>query len=71
MQGIYGKNIASGNQMQYTTNLARKATEKWTYDNLDKWLKNPKEFAPETAMGVAGIKNTKDRRDLIEYMKLP
>jgi cytochrome c len=71
MQGIYGKPIASNPAMTYTTNLARKATERWTFDNLDRFLKNPKEFAPETAMGIPGIKASKDRRDLIEFLKLP
>lgn len=70
LQGIYGKPIASGG-MNYTNNLTNKATEKWTYNNLDRWLKDPKQFAPETAMGVAGVKSSKDRRDLIEFMKLP
>lgn len=42
---------------------------KWTAANLDKWLRAPKEFAPETAMSVPGITNTKDRHDLIEYLK--
>ena len=67
--GIYGRQIALGNS--HTTGLARHATKKWTYENLDTYLSNPKAFAPETAMGIPPIKNAKDRRDLIEFMKLP
>jgi cytochrome c len=44
--------------------------EKWTFENLDKFLTHPKTFAPETAMGVAGIKNRKDRRDIISFLKV-
>eukprot|EP00347_Sterkiella_histriomuscorum_P020524 403337473 len=68
LRGIFGKNIASGN-MQYTSGLAAKATEKWTFKNLDLFLAHPKTFAPETAMGAAAVKNARDRRDIIEYLK--
>ena len=69
LRGIYGKPIASGS-MQYTTGLARKAMEKWTFRNLDEYLKAPKEFAGDTAMGAVAVKSAKDRRDLIEFLKL-
>ena len=68
MRGIYGKNIASGN-MIYTSGLLAKATEKWTFANLDRFLSHPKSFAPETAMGAAAVKNARDRRDIIEFLK--
>ena len=69
MRGIYGKQIASGN-MQYTKALEAKGMQKWTYANLDAFLKFPKEFAPETAMGVSQVKSAKDRRDIIEFLKI-
>ncbi len=68
LRGIYGKNIASGN-MVYTSGLAVRATEKWTFKNLDAFLDNPKIFAPETAMGAAAVKSARDRRDIIEFLK--
>ena len=52
-----------------TSALSNKSTELWTYENLDKWLKSPKEFAPETAMGGVAVKSAKDRRDIIEFLK--
>ncbi len=68
IRGIYGKPIASGNQA-YTSGLARKAMQKWTFENLDAFLKAPKEFAGDTAMGAVAVKSAKDRRDLIEFLK--
>ena len=68
IRGIYGKNIASGS-MQYTSGLERRSMQKWTFENLDAFLKAPKEFAGDTAMGVVAVKNARDRRDLIEFLK--
>ena len=68
MRGIYGKNIASGN-MQYTSSLSQRGMEKWTFKNLDTFLKHPKSFAPETAMGGAAVKSARDRKDIIEFLK--
>ena len=68
IRGIYGKPIAGGN-MAYTSGLARKAMSKWTFENLDAFLRAPKEFAGDTAMGAVAVKSAKDRRDLIEFLK--
>ncbi len=68
IRGIYGKPIAGGN-MPYTAGLARKAMQKWTFENLDAFLRAPKEFAGDTAMGAVAVKSAKDRRDLIEFLK--
>ena len=43
--------------------------QKWTYENLDSFLRAPKEFAGDTAMGAVAVKSAKDRRDLIEFLK--
>ena len=68
IRGIYGKHIAAGPE-KYTSALTQKGMEKWTFKNLDAFLKHPKGFAPETAMGVAGIKSARDRKDIIEFLK--
>ena len=43
--------------------------QKWNFENLDAFLKAPKEFAGDTAMGAVAVKSAKDRRDLIEFLK--
>ena len=40
----------------------------WTYDDLNKFLANPKGFVPGTAMGFAGIQKDSERADVIAYL---
>ena len=40
----------------------------WTYDDLSKFISNPKGFVPGTAMGFAGIQNS-ERADVIAYLR--
>ena len=68
IRGIFGRNIAAGN-LSYTSGLVRRGMQKWTFENLDAFLKAPKEFAGDTAMGAVAVKSAKDRRDLIEFLK--
>ena len=41
----------------------------WTYDDLNKFLTNPKAFVPGTAMGFAGIAKDSERADVIAYLR--
>jgi cytochrome c len=41
----------------------------WTYDDLNKFLTNPKAFIPGTAMGFAGIQKDSQRADVIAYLR--
>jgi cytochrome c len=40
----------------------------WTYDDLNKFLANPKGFVPGTAMGFAGLPKDSERADVISYL---
>ena len=40
----------------------------WTYDDLSKFISNPKGFVPGTAMGFAGIQKDSERADVIAYL---
>ena len=42
---------------------------KWTYDDLNKFIANPKGFVPGTAMGFAGIQKDSERADVIAYLR--
>ena len=41
---------------------------KWTYDDLNQFIANPKGFVPGTAMGFAGIPKDSERADVIDYL---
>ncbi|WP_298396309.1 cytochrome c family protein [Sphingobium sp.] len=40
----------------------------WSFDQLDHWLKSPREFAPGTKMTFAGLGNPADRANLIAWL---
>ena len=40
----------------------------WTFDDLNKFIANPKGFVPGTAMGFAGVQKDSERADVIAYL---
>ena len=68
LEGVVGANIASAEGFSYSNALAAKTTQKWTPDNLNKWLKAPSDFVPGNAMAYSGLASQKDRADIIAYL---
>jgi cytochrome c len=68
--GVVGGPKAHMEGFKYSGALADrgKAGEKWSLDDLDKFLANPKGFVNGTAMGFAGLSDPGDRAAVIAYL---
>ncbi len=68
LYGVLGS--AHGNMagFNYSAGLKEKAG-KWTYEELNQWLKKPGDFAKGTRMAFAGISDDKARANLIVYLR--
>jgi len=42
----------------------------WDADHLDKWIADPRAVVATTKMTFFGVKDAKDRRDVIAYLKV-
>ena len=60
---------ARGSEAGFNYSAAMKAKGgKWTYDDLNHFIANPKGFIAGTAMGFAGIPKDSERADVINYL---
>jgi len=70
LTGIVGRKAGS-EKFKYSKALTAKAGEGlvWTEENLDAFIKKPKDFIKKTRMTFAGLKKDEDRKALIEFLK--
>lgn len=61
--------IAAHEGFAYSDSMKEHASDKWSYENLDKFITNPKGFAPKTKMTFGGIKRAQARADLLAYLR--
>ena len=48
--------------------MKARLAEKWTYEALDAFIKDPKTATPKTKMAFAGVKKDQSRADIIAYL---
>jgi cytochrome c len=67
LHGVFGRKAATAPNFSYSDAL--KATS-WTWDaaRIDTWITDPKAALPGTKMTFAGLKDPKDRTDVIAYL---
>ncbi|WP_338066959.1 c-type cytochrome [Rhodosalinus halophilus] len=65
--GIIGREIGSVESFRYSGALPE--VGRWTVDELDPWLENPRDYAPGTSMAYAGVKDMQDRADLVAWLR--
>jgi cytochrome c len=61
--------IASHEGFSYSDDMKTPSGDKWTYENLNKFITNPKGFVPKTKMTFGGIKRDQARADLLAFLK--
>lgn len=61
--------VAAAEGFSYSKALKEKSGETWSYDNLDAFLKKPKDWAPGTKMSFAGLKKPGQRAAVIAYLR--
>jgi len=66
---VVARPIAAAEGFAYSNALKEKSGETWSYDNLDAFLKKPKNWAPGTKMSFAGLKKPEQRAAVIAYLR--
>jgi cytochrome c len=69
--GVVGRATASKAGFSYSDAMKAHAKDSsnWTYDQLFQFIKSPQAWVSGTKMGFAGIKDPKDRLNLIAYLR--
>jgi cytochrome c len=69
LYGVFSRKVGTHPGYNFS-DAAKAAGFEWTAEQLDGWLADPKGFMPGTKMTFLGLKEAKDRVDLIAYLKL-
>ncbi|WP_371129890.1 cytochrome c family protein [Phenylobacterium sp.] len=69
LHGVFGRKAGAVADYKYS-DAVKNAGFVWDAEHLDKWLAEPRTFLPGTKMSFAGLKEARDRVDLIAYVKV-
>ena len=67
LYGVVGRTVDAAEGFGYSGAL-EEVVDVWTPEHLDGFLAAPANYAPGTAMGFAGLKNSEDRANVIAYL---
>ena len=69
LYGVFGRKAGAVESFNYS-DAVKAAGFTWDAEHLDKWLTDPRGFLPGNRMSFMGVKDPKDRTDLIAYLKV-
>ena len=67
LHGVFGRKAAQVETYKYSDAL-KTSDIVWDASHLDQWLAKPMTYLPGTKMSFAGLKDEKDRTDLIAFL---
>ena len=68
LHNVVSRKIASVENFKYSKALLE-LNDNWNNENLDRFLENPKKWAPGTKMIFIGLKDPLDRANIIKYLQ--
>jgi cytochrome c len=70
LYGVVGRPIGTHPGFAYSDGMLEheKKGDMWTYENLNAFITSPKTFTPGTKMSFPGIKDDKERANVIAYL---
>jgi cytochrome c len=67
--GVVGRNHAEAEGFAYSDAMKQFAGKPWTFEDLDKFLTKPKDYAPGTKMSFPGLPKAEDRAALLRWLR--
>ena len=69
LYGVFGRKAGTQPGFAYS-DAAKQAAITWDAAHIDTWITDPRGMLPGTKMSFVGLKDPKDRTDLIAYLKV-
>ncbi len=69
LYGVIGNQHAHMEGFAYSKVMEGMHDKKWDYEELNKFLANPKAYAPGTKMTFAGLRKPEQRADVIAFLR--
>ena len=69
LAGVWGRKAGTAMGFGRYSEALRKADVVWGPESLDHWLADPARYVPGNTMTFAGVRGSRDREDLIAYLR--